>query len=317
MNDRGIDVQSILRWRGGIPHPDWGLVETWIDKYARDGEAPAVWNDVLQGWLEELGGSLGNGFLVHESTSCFLLSDVSERTATLVLQRAEFFRGELLARLAGLANFDLPGKIVIIAPQWKLDYARYLSSLGIEGDIEGSAGMQIRDGYQRIAMYGETGDALDPTVAHEMTHLALHDRKMPQWIEEGIAQMVEHDLSGQNLLVVDGRMANRHKRYWREFGIDSFWYGEGFSTEGEVKVLSYQLAEILMRVLFEDHRPRWFGWDSSRVRKLIAFLKEARVEDAGEAAGRQHLGKGLQQIAGIFLGPGPWGVGMGPDSSPT
>jgi hypothetical protein len=312
MGSREIDIQSILNWNDGIPHPDWDVVESWVERHVDSASARDVWNSAIEQWLNELGRSLGKKFAVHESSRIFFLTDASPKAASLILDRAELFRRELLVRLDGLANFDFPGKIVLIAARWKEDYLRYVSSLGFAGDHESSAGMQIRDGYQRIAMHGDSGENLDSTTAHEMTHLALHGRSMPQWIEEGLAQMIEHDLSGRNELIVDGKMANRHKRYWREFGIDPFWYGEGFSTAGQIQTLSYELAEILMRILFEDHRPRWFGWDSSRVKKLIQFLNEARVEDCGEAASRTHLQKGLQEIAGVFLGPGPWGLGMGP-----
>ena len=70
--------------------------------------------------------------------------------------------------------------------------------------------------------------------------------------------------------------------------------------------MSYQLAEVLMRLLVADHRPRWFGLSRERQRRFFAFLQEADRTDCGEAAAQEHLGFGLEQLANQFLGPGDW-----------
>jgi len=55
-----------------------------------------------------------------------------------------------------------------------------------------------------------------------------------------------------------------------------------------------------------DARPRWFGWVRRPERQFRAFMQEATTADGGEAACREHLGYGLDDLAARFLGPGKW-----------
>jgi hypothetical protein len=143
-------------------------------------------------------------------------------------------------------------------------------------------------------------------------YISLYHLSMPQWLEEGLAQMFEHDVTGSSPLEVDAEMARRQKRYWGRCGLDGFWRGEVFSRRGKVQELSYQLAEILVRLLVEEGRPRWFGRVREPQRRLLAFLREASMSDCGEAACREHLGVALSDLAARFLGPGSWSPGPCP-----
>src|SRR5262249_41508680 len=147
---------------------------------------------------------------------------------------------------------------------------------------------------------------LENTLAHELTHASLSHLSLPQWVEEGLAQMFEHDMTGRSLLLVNEEMAREHKRYWKKHNLDLFWRGEGFSRPDKGQRLSYQLAEMLLRLLCEDHRPRWFGLDKGPQRRFFAFLCEADASDCGEAAAREHLRFGLGELAARFLGTGDW-----------
>src|SRR5690606_29366156 len=125
------------------------------------------------------------------------------------------------------------------------------------GDSESgeSAGVRIREGYPHIAQWGIDLAGLENVLAHEMTHAALDHLTMPQWIEEGLAQMFEHDMTGRQQLELTHSRAEEHKRYWKRRGMDEFWFGDGFHQSGEGQLFNYELAEILMRLLWEDHRP--------------------------------------------------------------
>lgn len=105
---------------------------------------------------------------------------------------------------------------------------------------------------------------------------------------------------------VDEETADRHKRYWREHGLDGFWCGKGFSSSDKAQPLSYELAEILVRLLVDESRPPWFGRAREPQRRFFAFLRAATAADGGEAGSREHLGYGLGDLAARFLGPGSW-----------
>jgi hypothetical protein len=59
--------------------------------------------------------------------------------------------------------------------------------------------------------------------------------------------------------------------------------------------LSYHLAEILTRNIHAGH-----------ARSFIEFVKRADWHDAGDAAAREVLGRGLDVVAAEFLGQGNW-----------
>jgi hypothetical protein len=208
--------------------------------------------------------------------------------------------------LGGVTNFDLPGCQVLLAFRDVADYYRYIACFFPDGEHGGTGGLHIREGYPHIAIHGKLLAILENTLAHELTHASLHHLSMPQWLEEGLAQMFEHDMTNRSLLLVDSQMANRHKKYWSKNGLEEFWHGSGFSKAGKVQQLSYQLGEILARLLVEEAKPRWFGWDRGPQKRFLAFLQNAKWSDCGEAAISEHLGVTLGDLAARFLGPGDW-----------
>jgi hypothetical protein len=212
----------------------------------------------------------------------------------------------MLSVLSEVVDFKVPGKHVIVAIRTQEDYYRYISQYYEEGKYGGSAGVHIREGYPHVVIRGKQLWMLENTLSHELTHVALHHLSMPQWLEEGLAQMFEHDMTGRSLLMVDGEMAGKHKNCWGKYGLDEFWRGEGFSRPGKVQELSYQLAEILVRLLVAEARPQWFGWVRAPQQRFFAFLRQASATDCGEAASREHLQCGLGDLAARFLGPGSW-----------
>jgi hypothetical protein len=290
-----------------LPRPQWDLIEQWVESCCDPDDRYDTWTATVRQWLAELGPALGDRrYETVESDHFLALAAPEEATGRTLLKFAEHCRAALRSVLGEVADFEGRGKQVVLALHSQDDYYRYISLYFSEGAHGASAGIHIRQDYSHVALHGKQLSTLENTLAHELTHVALHHLSMPQWLEEGLAQMVEHDMTGRSLLEVDAEMAGRHKRYWGKHGLDEFWRGEGFSRPGKVQELSYQLAEILVRLLVEEARPRWFGWGRETQRRFFAFLRGASVSDCGEAACREHLRQGLDAVAGRFLGPGPW-----------
>jgi len=252
--------------------------------------------------LKELGAAFDNGYDTFESANFLALAPQGADTGPSLLQFAERSRAMLSSVLGDVADFGAACKQVVVALRTPEDYYRYLAPFYSEGEHGASMGVHIREGYAHVALYSKYLGDMENTLAHELTHVALMHLSMPQWLEEGLAQMVEHDMTGRAFLEVDAEMAREHKQYWAKHGMDEFWYGDGFSRSGKVQKLSYQLAEILMRLLVEEARPRWFGWVREPQRRFFAFLREASVQDCGRSACEKHLGCGLQDVAAKFLG---------------
>jgi hypothetical protein len=305
---KSLDISSLLNREDCLPCPQWELIAQCVESSAEPEHHLEVWDDIVRQWLAQLARALGEDYRVDECEH-FAIVGFDTAINDSLLRFAEHARGSLLILLPGVAAFDQPSKEVVVAFKNAGDYYRYVSLFTPEGEQGGSGGMHIRMGYPHVilqAIRHHEAWILQNTLAHELTHVSLLHLSMPPWIEEGLAQLVEHDLTRRGLLELTTEIADRHKTYWRKNGVDEFWRGDGFSRSGKVQELSYQLAEILLRLLFEEFRPRWFGWVREPQQKLMAFLREARADDCGEAACREHLGHGLTDLAAKFLGPGDW-----------
>jgi len=306
MSQQELDITDSLDWEEGLPRPRWDLIESRVDSQIDPGAQWDVWTVAARQWLTELGAALDKRYGVIESDHFLMLASQPEETGTSLLQFAERCRVRLLSSLEGVAEFDGRGKQVVVELRNPKDYFQYICVFLPEGERGGSVGVQIREGYPHIALHGRELWSLENTLSHELTHASLHKQSMPLWLEEGLAQMFEHDMTGRSLLDVTTEMAGLHKRYWGKHGLDAFWCGEGFSRPGKVQELSYQLAEILARLMVEESRPRWFGWVREPQVRFFAFLRDANAADCGAAAAGKHLGLELSSLAAKFLGPGNW-----------
>jgi len=304
-----LDISDSFTWEEDLPRPQWDLIRTWVEPQVEPDDRAAAWTDIARQWLEKLGGALGRDFRIDESDHFLLLAAHPELPPGALLPLAERCRKTLLTALPGVTAFRVPGKQVVVGLATPELYYTYLSVYYPEGHHGGSAGVHVREGYRHIALHLGQG-VPESTLAHELTHASLAHLTLPQWVEEGLAQMFEHDMTGRAQLLVDAEMAREHKRYWKKHGMDAFWRGEGFTRADKAQRLSYQLAEILLRLLCTDHRPRWFGLDKEPQRQFLAFLREADDSDCGESAAREHLRRGLSDVAGQFLGPGDWSPGL-------
>jgi hypothetical protein len=305
-----LDLSKAFATVEGLPRPQWDLVQD-LAEVAPMG-ADALWTELGRQWLSRLCATLGQGYANPESDRVLLLVPPLKMPAEALLRFAEACLTALLSGLPGVTEYRVPGKQIILIFRDAATYYDYISPYYPEGYHGASGGVHLRDGHPHIALHGTNERVLQASVAHELTHAALHHLALPQWVEEGLAQMFTRNLGSQEPFHVDAAAGRRHKRYWAAHGLDAVWRGEGFSRSGRVQRLSYQLAELLVRLLIEDHRPRWFGLERTAQRRLAAFLREARAEDGGESAARAHLGFGLGDLAARFLGPGTWGPSVTP-----
>ena len=302
---RQADISHFFTWHDGLPYPQWDLVRAWAES-RRDAETRRrVWIDAGRQWLIELASALGADYDLGESehfmaVACGAAADES------LLAFAERCRARLMSSLGDVVRFQVPGKQIVIVLGRSDDYYRYIAAYYADGEHGGSGGVHIRQGYPHVALLATRRWKPEGTLAHELTHVALHHCSMPQWLEEGLACLFECDMAGSRQLEVNAAMAAEHEAYWGREELDAFWRGEGFSRPTEVQGLSYQLAQILARLLIDDSQPRWFGLVREPQRRFFAFLREASQEDCGEAACRKHLGYGIADLAARFLGPGAW-----------
>jgi hypothetical protein len=156
-----------------------------------------------------------------------------------------------------------------------------------------SGGIFIRRGYAHIALpYGDTLTA-QHTLAHELAHNLLCHLPMPLWLNEGLAVTIERQMTRRSF-TLDRDLADRHRNYWSEENIQSFWSGRSYDEPGDGSQLSYSLGEILVALLAEQGPA------------FAEFVKAADWRDGGQDAAVNFLGKGLEEVLTGFLGPGDW-----------
>lgn len=306
MAESRIDIRDAFTHEEGLPRPQWDILSSWVEARVPAPEQGEAWSDICRQWLETLAETLGPEYDVEESNACLMLRPEAKAPLTPLLGFLGRCHEELLADLPGVARFENPGKHVVLLLQDREQYYQYVSAFYSEGRYGGSGGITVREGFPHVVAWGTNIDYLANTLAHEMTHLALTGRTMPQWLEEGLAQRSEQRIAGRQPIHVNERTGRQHRQYWKKHGLVEFWSGAGFHKPGKVQALSYQLAEIVMRILQEECRPRWFGLSRGRHQAMLAFLAAAKADDAGEAAAREHLGHSLADLLSQFLGEGEW-----------
>jgi len=127
--------------------------------------------------------------------------------------------------------------------------------------------------------------AMEQTIAHELTHHALHDAQLPLWVEEGITQMMEERVTGQTNFKLDRQMLRRHREHWLDGSLERFLSGEGFSApHDDEQELSYHLAQLVVRGLL-----------SRDPKSFFAFARACGTTNPGDAATR-HLGATPDEI---------------------
>jgi hypothetical protein len=297
---RLTDLKGAVQRDDYFVRPDFRCLQQWVDQHYPQERYRAWWTLVKQ-WLEGLREDLPEKYGIYHSDHFTLLSPRSARVSGYLLDFAERSRQKIsillgepewLTRMTGphvVLNFD------------ELDhYLAYKSHFGSPGEYGMSQGCFFPRGYRHIALRGHQQDQLESTLAHELSHLMTSELPLPLWLDEGLAQAVPRVLGcAQDHLLrsLDAKRVAQHRKVWTEHGLNEFWSGRSFSRPDERQELSYELADILTRVLLEtaDLAPRFWP-----------FVQTAHRANSGQAAALEYLGRGLDSLAGGFLGPGDW-----------
>ncbi len=304
MNAHSLDISQLVRSEAGFPYPDWSLLGDVIRRSAPDAAlSREAWTEAARQWSDLLALALGPAGSTVEGPHFLVTATLEVEELQRLTRFAESCRETLLKLLPGVAEFTAPGKEVVLAFPFSEEFYTYVAPFHPEeGDFGGAGGMHIRVGYPHVTVIGRHMDQLQFTLAHEITHAGLFHLGMPAWLEEGLAQMFEGDMTPRQPVHITYTRAKQHRAHWREFGLEAFWSGDAFHFPGEAQGFSYELAEILIRLLIADFRPRWFGLDRGPCRRLFGFLREARIADNGRSAAEKHLECSLEEIAAKFLG---------------
>lgn len=280
-----------------LPRPDWHVVSRWITENVPEANRPKAWSDIAGQWLENLNNALGDAYQIKQSEHFLLFAPRDSELADPLLRCGELGLTEIEGALGCLAKELQTGPIAILFFADNKTYGRFVTPFDSDLGFLRSTGVCFQEEYVHIAIRPGRLEEVQRTLLHELTHACLAHLTLPKWLEEGITQMAEEAVVPQwSQFQLSADTATTLKTAWRDHGLGEFWWGQAFSMEHHCQGYSYQLAEVLFRLLVSDHR-----------RALPDFVRHAHRDDAGETAARQYLGKGLADLAEQFLGPGDWG----------
>ena len=153
-----------------------------------------------------------------------------------------------------------------------------------------SSGIFIHFGSGHFATVLRDLAAIEPVIAHELTHACVAHLPIPAWLNEGMAVNTEMRLSHTAALADLPQKIHRDlQRYWTVDTIQEFWCGTSFIAASEGCDLSYQLGRIMVEQMAID----WPSFES--------FAKSANRSDSGQNAAEQHLGASLGAYVAALL----------------
>ena len=292
-------IAAHLRREQGFPILDWAAAGAWLDTLEGAHTRAEAWTAIERAWLLHLRDALGAGFQLEESSNCLLLSALEGNVAKATLGYMERTRERVLRTLTGIAAATPGSKDILIVFDNEDSYYRYVSHAYPEaGEFAGSGGMYIHHGCGHFVTVKRDLSAVEPVIAHEMTHACLAHLPIPAWLNEGLAVNTEQRLAGpQPSQYTPREMHAMHLAFWGRAEIQEFWSGASFLRTDDGNLLSYDLARILVAHAAGD-------WEVFR-----AFVLAANMADGGAQAAAAHLGADLGELVCALLGqvqPSGW-----------
>ena len=306
------NVEGAFDFEDGFSRPQWDTIRAAIESTIEPEDQGLAWDEATVQWLCQTAADLGGNYWLTESESFFLLSPVSLVTASNLLRFAERARDVIQRNLKDVA-WRPTNREVILMLEDEDDYYTYIAHFFESDQIPRTVGIHLRSGYPHVALvFRNEADACH-TIAHELTHAALHGLPAPLWVEEGVCETLRRMIGGPQVAtgegnsnaywaavsgwtppVMWGERSEQHHEFWNEKNIQEFWAGVSFGGEEEPQRLSYSLAEVIVHLLSGDHDG------------FLAFISRAHYDDAGQTAALECLGRNLGDVVAEFLGPGNW-----------
>lgn len=262
----------------GMPYMDWVALSAWAGSIANETLRSQALVKGKRAWLLHMRDALGLHYRLYESDNAYVLSSLENPVLVATARHIALVRRRILLVLDGVARFKETEKTILIVLDNEDAYYRYVAHYYPgDGEFSGSAGMFITAGCDHVAVWRKDLNQIEPVIAHELTHGAVHYLDLPTWLDEGLAVNTELRLSGSPLILEqEGRAA--HLSFWEDAAIQAFWSGIAFHMAGGTSALAYDLARILVGQLARD-------WDGFK-----RFVLNARRDDGGAQSARDHLG---------------------------
>lgn len=291
-----------LTWRTGTTMPigDWKAARRAAPRTDDAGALEDYWWSAALAWLEAMRAHLGGHYAITRSEHFALLSSLPDRKRQLTIEFCERTRRRILRALDGIASRWGNGPHVVFIFDNDDQYYSYIGNYYPKrGVFAMSSGVFLPRGYGHFVFVASELYAMEPIIAHELTHCLLAKLPLPAWLNEGTAVNMETALTpgvrDPRRGIFEHREKARERRaFWNAETIQQFWSGKSFLRPDEGSAQSYDLGTELTRLLAKDY-------DNYR-----AFMNRAQYADAGSEATQAVYGFTLADLASAVLGDGPW-----------
>jgi hypothetical protein len=275
-----FDVKPALVNANGFPLIDWPAAQRWVETVPTAPAQAEAWSACERAWLEHLRPALGPDYQVRIQGTAILLSNLESNVAEATLAFVNKTVQRIVRVLDGVANIPEWGHDILIVFEDDEAYYRYVSHYYPEaGEFAASSGMYIHGGCGHFVTVKADLRAIEPVIAHELTHACLTHLPIPAWLNEGLAVNTELRLCPPPQAPANPQQTHaRHRKFWRSEEIQQFWSGKSFLRNDEGNELSYDLARVLVSQFASD-------WDRFRT-----FALAANLADGGASSAREHLG---------------------------
>lgn len=290
------EVSHLFGRPGGLPRVDWAMADDWIGGRANDSAArDRLRRAIAAACLDELRDSLPQDHRRWRSEHVEGLAPLEGGIGPAMARTADRSFKTLRRDLRQVRGDGLMPPVAIVAVEPLESYIDFTDSyFPDEGAFATSGGLYLNDGddtFPLIAVSAAARHGVEQTVAHELTHHALHGANLPLWVEEGFTQMMEERIVGHGGFRFDHELLERHREHWADVGLEPFLEGSAFiSPEDDEQELAYHLAEWFIRTMLQD-----------RATEFFAFSRACRTTNTASAC-REHLGAEPEALLANLIG---------------
>ncbi len=258
-------VRHLFREESGLPFVTWSEASTFIAE--QPGNQADVQRAIAAAWLDELRDSLTVDHRRWRSQGVEGLVPLEGSMGPSLARAADKSLQVLTRDLARIRGDGPIPPVAVVALEPNSAYLDFTSAFfPEEGNFATSGGLYIfrEDAFPLLSINAGSRHAIEDTVAHELTHHALHDCNLPLWIEEGLTQMMEERVTGTNNFILNSEMIARQRDAFDDHDAEDFLSGAGFLSPSEDdQELSYHLAQWVTRSLLATRAEAYFSFARS------------------------------------------------------
>jgi hypothetical protein len=248
---------------------------------------------VVLHWLESLQVALGQRLCLSQEGIAYVLATPDDTHRVRRAVERGLAEANALLSLLGAGGPTPP--CAVLAFDLDSDYHTFISMYyPPEGSWASSGGLYIAheaSGFPVVAIRARHRPFIDEILGHELTHHVLAALRLPMWLQEGLAGLVQDRVAETSSFWVDTEMVARQRACWNERPLDEFWSGDSFeSPHDELQRLSYHLAQWLVRKELSSDAPRFCG-----------FVRSC-AENGDDWAATEHFGQSKENWARTAIG---------------